>query len=171
MDDFVAILTIIIGNGALITAVTLFLNYHTSKSETRLQARKEAHEFYLTLYSNIAYLEELMSAYGMSKSNGKANVFIRDHGLIELSPNEIAANFKKAYGDFLSYYNEKKCSGYEIFLSKRLRKLLFEFQTLFLFDIARGGAINLENMESQREYAHHIVLEIREQMEKAFGLK
>jgi hypothetical protein len=166
MDDLLAILTVILGNGALITFLTIYTNIHTRKSETRLKARKDAHKFYLTLYSDIAYLDELMRAYATSKSNGKARVFIRDQGFVESSLNEIATNFGKAYDVFLSYYKKKKCSGYEIYLSKRLWKLLLDFQSLFPFDF------KLENMTPQdHEDAYSIVFEIREQMEKYFGLK
>jgi hypothetical protein len=164
MEDYLAILSIIVGNGVLITAVSLVLNHYEKKSETRLEARRDAHDFYFTLYSNIANLEELISAHRTSKSNGKAQVFIRNQGYIELPRNQIAAEFSKAYEVFLSYYMEKKCSGYEIFLNKRLRNLLSDFQSLF-----RSG-INLENMTRYGD-ANHIVSEIREQMEKAFGLK
>jgi len=198
MDDLPAILLIIFGNGVVMAIATLILNSRTARSERRLKAKQEAHQFYLTLYSHIAYLEELIRAYRKSKLRGKVQVFIRgQHELRDLTRDEIEPIFNKAYKVFLTYYQKEKCSGYEIYLSRRLRKLLLQFQWLLssgtkMEDITRYVDANFlsrrlrnlsfqfqwlihsgTNLEDTTRYGDtdHIVSEIREQMEKNFGLK
>jgi hypothetical protein len=166
--DYLAILTLIIGNGAVVAIVTLVFNYYKHKSEKDFEARKEAKDYYMTLYSHIAILDELMRAYQRSAETGKAKVFTKECKYIELPSGEILDNFKEAYTAFSSYYIKKKCEGYEIFVSKKLKDLLIK-----LWSCVKTFYEDDKRMQDKKEveYVHKIAEKTTEHMEKLFGLK
>jgi len=177
MTDYVTILTIVVGDGALIAIVTLLFNYFVQKSEARLEARKDAREFYMTLFGKIVYIEDLLNAYLQPKEPSSVmpssvivsnvipggKVFIREKGYVELSPEQIKSHFGEAYKDFLTYYTKKRCDGYGIFVSKKLRDRLLAFQSILTLD----DTID----ENKLTTAHKVARQIRENMEKLYGLK
>ena len=166
--DYLAILALVIGNGAVLTIITLIFNHYQHKSEKDFEARKEAKEYYMKLYGYIAILDELIGAYQRSIETGKAKVFTKDFKYTELSSEEILGNFKNAYEAFSSFYIEKKNAGFEIFVSEKLRKLLIEF-----WGNVKTCCEDEEQMKDKKEV--DVVQKAAEKtancMEKLFGLK
>jgi hypothetical protein len=173
--DYATILTIIIGNGAVIAVATLLINYYTNKSQKQLEARKEAKEYYMTLYGKIAYVQNLITgALGAVVAvPGQEDVgtiaYVKQKGTVELPKSEVINLLNEAHFDLLDYYEQKNCEGYGIFVSRKLRKLLSEF-----FEImSRARAVARENTVDYRlmSEASTSLDEIRKYMEKIFGLK
>jgi hypothetical protein len=169
LSDYLTILTIILGNGAIVAIIGLVFRYYEHKSQKDFEARKEAKEYYMKLYALIAILDELIRAYQRSIKKGKAEVFIfKECRYNELTSKEILDDFNEAYEAFSAYYIKKKCEGYEIFVSEKLAKLLIEFWNSVKTFYEKS---KLMEDEKKTDSAHKIAKDLTKNMEKLFGLK
>jgi len=128
------IIAIVLGNGALTAIIVAILGYAFQRqqhiSEKDFEARKEARDYYKTIYGHIAVIDEITKSYLRSaeESQGKTDVFCFENGNIEVQTTaRILESFKEAYMKFSTYYLKSSSLGYEIFISKQLRDLLSEF--------------------------------------------
>ena len=132
-EYWLGILTILIGNGAILGAFTLFFNYYKLKSDRDFEVRKIAKDYYMKLYGNIAILDELSQGYHRSIKEKKAKVFTKEYKYLdectykELPTDQILENFREAYKEFTSHYIDHKYKGYEIFVSRKIAKLLVSY--------------------------------------------
>jgi hypothetical protein len=175
MDDYATILTIIVGNGALIAVFTILFNYFNQKSQTNIEARKDAHEFYMRLYGKLLYTTDLIAALIGARAEYRdkpEKVFIKEKGYSELSIDEIENYFSEAVNDFLNYYTAKRCEGYEIFLPLKLRNLLEDYCEHLNESDWKGkpGVLSATTLRYLTKMSI-IANEIDKQMEKLFGLK
>jgi hypothetical protein len=173
-NSWLPVLTILIGNGAILGVFTLVFNYYKLKSDRDFEARKTAKDYYMKLYGNIAILDELSRGYQRSIEVGKAKVFTKECKYLdectytELSTDEILERFRDAYKEFSSHYIQNKYKGYEIFVSQNLAKLLIKYWAGLnsCFDDTK-----LMEKEKEVEALHKIAEKITKQMEELFGLK
>jgi hypothetical protein len=169
--DFASLLTIVLGNGVLIAVFTLIFNYYTSKRERSQEARKEAKELYMTLYSHIAYVQELLNYYIISKDMSpeeRVKIFTRDEGFQDLDKVEIGTYFVEAAMILDDYIRQKICEGYGIYISTKFRKILMELGGARSAVIAaRTDKEKWENLDIANEMAE----KARQHMEKLFGLR
>ena len=118
------VLAIILGNGALIALVGYGFQYQQHKSEKDFEARKDAREYYKTIYGHIAILADLAKGYGASLSTGEAEVSEFNECRFCIMPSEkILTNYSESYLKFEAYYLKTKKEGHEIFISRKLQKL------------------------------------------------
>jgi hypothetical protein len=165
------------------------MKYFTNKSKKHYEARKEARDYYQTLYGHIAYVEQMMSAYigavkecmtsDVTSSEAlekiESKVFIKDKGFVSLPFSEVRTQVKDAYDNLLSYYNQKRCEGFEIYNSVYLNENLIRFfynasSVKFIKDFQGPQDYDSKNFESimlAKEFSEHI----REHMQELFGLK
>jgi len=168
-DWITFLLTFLLGNGVLITIFGFFFNWLQSKSQRDFEARCEARKYYMTLYGHIAILDEFARGYPRSLKNGKAKVFMfKECKIGELTSKQILDEFKKAYDDFSRFYIKTKWEGCEIFVSKKLKKLLRKFwikaKTFYEDTTEMKDEKQIENFHRLAKKTGHI-------MEKLFGLK
>lgn len=169
MELIKLIITIILGNGVLITLFTLIYGYFEKKSDRDLESRRKAENYYRPLYGHIAILDELARGYKRSLETGKAKVFSFTKGkYTELTSKEILDDFKKSYNAFSKFYVKKKGEGYEIFISEELKNVLVDFW------------VNVKSLYEDNEKLkdikevdtfHELAEETTKVMEKLFGLK
>ncbi len=169
LDLIIFLVTLFLGNGLLIAIFTLIFNWLQNKYQRDFEARSEARKYYMTLYGHIAILDELARGYPRSIENGKAAVFIfKDCKLGERTSIQILDEFKKAYEGFSSFYIKTKCKGYEIFVSKKLKKLLSKFwieaKTFYEDNTEMKSEEKIEDFHRLAEKTTNI-------MENLFGLK
>jgi hypothetical protein len=166
--DWAEILTLLLGSGFVLSIVTALYNWQQSKAARDFEARKEAKDYYRNLYGKIAVLDELVSGYQRSLKKGKAKVFhVKDCLFVELSTEKILMEFKDAYVDFTNYYIAKKCEGYEMFVSTKLKKLLIMF-----WKGVRSFYEKEEKMKVKEEIdnVHLLAEKATNHMEELFGL-
>ena len=178
--DWVAVFTLLGGSGIIATGVTLLYNYRQDKIKIAIEekrdalardfeARREAKDYYKKMYGHIAILDELMRGYLRSVETGKARVFTFNKcEYVEIPSKRILEEFKAAYVDFSAYYINKKCEGFEIFISLELKELLIEF-----WNNVQAFYEDENQMKNKKEVenAHSIAEKTTEYMEKLFGLR
>lgn len=171
-DQITFFLTFFLGNGLLIAIFTFITNWIQSKSQRDFEARQKASEYYMTLFGQIAILDELARGYPRSltkEAKGKAAVFkFNEHEFGELTSKQILERYNEAYENFSSYYIKKKSEGYEIFIEEKLGKLLSK-----LWISAKTFYDDNAEMkdEKQIEKFHNLAKKTVGKMEKLFGLK
>lgn len=167
--ELVELITILIGNGALIAIISFIFRYYEKKSDRDLEARRKAEGYYMPLYGHVAILDELARGYKRSLEMGKAKVFaFKDCNYEELTSKEILDDFKNAYDAFSKFYIKKKSEGYEIFVSEKLRESLSNFWVK-----AKSFYEDNEKLKDAKEVDtfHNLAEETTKVMEKLFGLK
>jgi len=161
----------------IVTAVTTILTgifnfifrYFEKKSDRDYEARRKAEDYYRPLYGHIAVLDELARGYPRSLETGKAKVFsFKNCKYKELTSKEILDEFKESYDEFASFYIKKKCEGYELFVSEKLKNALNDFWIK-----AKSLHENNEKLKDNEEIDafHKSAEETTKIMEKLFGLK
>lgn len=170
--DLAAILAIILGNGAVIALIEIYFKHSEHKSGLDFEARKEAKEYYMTLYAHIAVLDELAMGYHESTKNGKdgtAKVFsFTSNTCNERNSQTILNEFKLAYSAFSSYYIKNKSKGYEIFVSQKLAKALITFW-VYAQTFDEDG--NTLKDKKKIDDFHKTAKKLAQRMSKLFGLK
>jgi hypothetical protein len=137
--DWLEVFTLLGGSGVIVSIATLLYNWRQSVTQREIEDRREATQrdfetrrdakkYYMKIFGYIAVLSELANGYSRSIEKGEAEVFaFKECKFSKQSSEEILGNFNEAYEAFSSYYIGRKCEGYEIFVSKKLKELLIEF--------------------------------------------
>jgi len=129
LTELATIIGIVTAITTILTGVFNFVfRYFEKKSDRDFEARRKAEDYYRPLYGHIAVLHELATGYHRSLETGKAKVFsFKNCEYKELTSKEILDAFKESYDEFSSFYIKKKCEGYELFVSEKLKTSLRDF--------------------------------------------
>lgn len=178
--DWNAILTLLLGSGAIVSLATLLYNWRQSVIQRQIEDKREAaqrdfesrqfaKEYYMKIYGHIAILAELAEGYNRSLKAGETDVFsFKDCKFAKLNSQEILNDFNEAYENFSSYYIKQICDGYEIFISKKLKELLSKF-----WHLAKTFHDKNEDLKviKQVTFFKNVADETTNYMEKLFGLQ
>jgi hypothetical protein len=166
------ILILLLGNGLIIALFGFYFQRQQHISQKDFEARKEARDYYKTLYGHIAIMDELTKSYLRSVSPNqerKAETLCFENGSIEVQTSEkILGRYKIAYSTFSSYYLKSVGIGLEIFVPLQLRDLLGD-----LWGKAKRFDDNPALLENKRLVSEFnaTAKKTTDYMERLFGLK
>jgi len=168
-SSLLEILAIILGNGALIALIGYLFQYQQQKSQTDVEARKEARDYYKAIYGHIVILVDLAKKYCESLSKGKiVATDFEQCKFSRMTSETIIENYGKAYLEFEGFYIKTMKEGMEIFVSEKLQKLLFSFwhYSLAFYD-------DNKLLQDKKQIINYckIADQTTDYMDKLFGLK